>query len=83
MRCCANCEWWEPREEREAVSELDDGECHRHPPSVPCVNRVNDLGIAVYDTARGSILMTYPVVFAMEWCGEFSDIPIPRVREEE
>ena len=83
MSCCANCRWWEPYKKRETVSELDEGECHRYPPNVPCVSRVNDFGIAVYEIDRGSILVTYPVMFALEWCGEFNEMDEPRVKEAE
>ena len=69
MKCC-ECQWWETKAEPEFM-ELDEGECHRYPPNVPCINQVTNLGIAAPEVIKGSVLMTYPVTYAFEWCGEF------------
>lgn len=82
MRCCANCDYWEPYGEHDEVTELDDGDCRRYPPSVPCLRRVSELGIAEPETARNTVLMAYPVMFATEWCGEFRETASPRIRED-
>lgn len=71
MSCCANCRWWDPRHEYETITELDEGECHRYPPSIPCIAKVNDLGLATPEVIRGSVFTTYPITYALEWCGEF------------
>ena len=76
-RTCYKCRWWDPFDKGD-ITELSDGDCRRYPPNVPCVNRVNDLGIAVPETIRGAILMGYPITFAIEWCGEFQ--PLKRER---
>lgn len=70
MTCC-ECRWWRPAKEREHYTEIDDGECIRFPPMVPCINRVTDLGIAVPEVLRGVVLTAYPIVYALEECGEF------------
>lgn len=70
MMCC-KCRWWKPREELDCYCDIDDGECHRYPPMVPCVNRVTELGIAVFEEIRGAVLTTYLTTYATEFCGEF------------
>ena len=70
MMCC-ECRWWRPREELEHYCELDDGECFRFPPFVPCVNKVTDFGVTVPEVIRGTVLTTYPITNAEEFCGEF------------
>ena len=81
MSCCANCRWWEPIGNGE-ITELSEGYCHRYPPNVPCVGKVNDFGIAIYETHRGAILMSYTIMYALEWCGEFHEAAIPRIEED-
>ena len=71
MMCC-DCRWWDPREEREEYGELNEGECHRYPPIVTCIEKVNDMGIATPEVIRGSVLTTYPITYALEWCGEYT-----------
>lgn len=34
-RICANCKWWEPRDEDEEQCS-EDGACHRYPPKREC-----------------------------------------------
>lgn len=80
MRCC-DCRWWEPIDKGE-TTELSEGYCHRYPPNVPCVAKVNDIGIAAFETVRGTVLMSYPIVYAPEWCGEFHDADEPGIKEE-
>lgn len=70
MRCC-ECRWWSPLEELDHYCEIDDGECHRYPPTVPCVSRVTELGITSFEEMHGAVLTTYPTTYATEFCGEF------------
>lgn len=68
-RCC-DCRFWETEAGPEFM-ELDEGECHRYPPNVPCISKVSDFGIAIPEVVRGAVLTTYPITYALEWCGEF------------
>lgn len=69
-RKCCDCCWWETEAELE-FTELDEGECHRYPPNVPCIRKINDFGIATPEVTKGSMITTYPITYAFEWCGEF------------
>lgn len=71
MSYCCDCRWWENLDSGE-VTELSEGCCHRYPPNVPCVARVNDIGVATPEVVKGSVLTNYPINYAFEWCGEFS-----------
>lgn len=77
MICC-ECRWWKPREELDCYCEIDEGDCHRYPPIVPCVSRVTELGIAVLEEIRGAVLTTYPTTYATEFCGEFERKAVER-----
>lgn len=81
MTCCGNCQWWEPHDAKAVVTELRDGECARFPPSVPCISRVTDLGVAVPEVVRGTVLMAQPTTYSVERCGEFRRATQSRMEE--
>jgi len=58
---CLNCRFWDPYDSNPDNVCLAQGDCRRFPPNVPVVNE--------YD--RGVQLMTHPMTFDEEWCGEW------------
>lgn len=85
IRCCANCQYWEPYGHSYSLDDLSisNGECHRYPPQTPNVFNTNrrgdneepnitDLGIAL---THGTPLMAHTFSYAGDWCGEFSALP--------
>lgn len=82
---CANCKYWEPRENKkyDKYSECDDGECHRYPCNVPCIEQVTERNEVIPELIHMSTLMTHPFVFAADWCGEFDMMNKPRWIDDE
>lgn len=66
-RVCANCRWWEPRDEdEEQCSEC--GSCHRYPPQ------------AVHmPTYADELPGVFPAVHSTDRCGEHAIMRHPRV----
>lgn len=77
-RCCANCEYWDcyKEDEFDKFGEVSDGECHRYPCNTHCIEEVN--GNIVLETFKATALMTHPITFAGDWCGEFKRTKNPR-----
>lgn len=73
LRMCANCYWWDVSEkEFEKHDFLAEGFCHRYPPATPCVSHINSMGITVLEEPKyGMPLLSCPMTFGEEWCGEF------------
>lgn len=84
LKYCANCKYWYPYNEKnfEKFGECADGECRRYPACVPCMARINDMGIAIPEEfVKGTLLVSHPIVYAGDWCGEFKAMKNPRWAE--
>ena len=55
---CGNCKYWDPCA---TPGPLRSGECRRYPPNVPVKGEWVD----------GARLMTQPMTYDEEWCGEW------------
>ena len=60
--CCFTCRYWDPYD-KETKDMLADGECRRYPPNVPTPD----------EYVRNTPLMTYPITYGVEWCGEHAE----------
>lgn len=92
MKYCANCKHWYLLSENEIDKYGDsaEGECRRYPPNVPVVEGrddsrnedVTNISDLFFWLVKGTMLMTYPIAYAGEWCGEFELMNNPRWTEE-
>ena len=60
---CLNCRFWLPLDESQPPDPISEGECRRFPPSLPTGE----------EDSRGLALVTYPMTFGDEWCGEWKE----------
>lgn len=81
-KCCANCEYWEPYNNK-----LDKGQCHRYPPSVPSfAENERQYPDGIFPMQARTLLLyntmfvDNPFTFAENWCGEFMPLPYEECR---
>lgn len=88
LKCCANCKYWDCYEGKDKKCDFTtDGECHRYPPSIPNFDNHKEDEYCVEDLilclVKGTALVSCPITYATEWCGEFKKMKNPRFIEEE
>lgn len=58
---CITCKFWDAYDEEPDNVPMAQGDCHRFPPSIPIVD----------EEIKGVQLVTFPIMFDEEWCGEW------------
>ena len=88
LRYCGNCDYWYCYKENEfeKFGAIAQGECRKYPPSIPVIEMNEDevcfTDLYVSLNNNGSLLLTHPLTFAEDWCGEFKPMKNPRWTEE-
>lgn len=87
LKCCANCKYWDCYEGKDKkCNYTTDGECHRYPPNIPNFDNYgkDDYHVIelILDLVKGTPLVSHPITYAVDWCGEYKQMKNPRLIEE-
>lgn len=71
IKCCANCEWWDYSYMVDDAP-VPNGRCTRFPPMIPVIACENPCSSVYEILSTGEMLVTQPVTFSEEVCGEWT-----------